>query len=154
MGLDELYTTLGAQLMPYGRLSRTAGIVSFLMAGRSASMAQSFSTAFPTEPALAAWARGLSGILDGLREQGQGHLAKISGELQKALCHQDIFQLSDQMNRATIEIVTMIVGATLRMPRDLDPLCATIAAIILKTGVRNFCHRSPVITGQAKNDDG
>ncbi len=150
MGLDELYTTLGAQLLAYDRLSQTAGIVSFLLAGRNASMAKSFSTAFPAEPALTEWAKGLSAILETLRQQGLCHLARVSKDLRKALCHCDIIQLSDQMSRSILEIIILIVGATLRMPRQLDPLCATIAVIIYKTGVRNFCQQQDPIAEKAK----
>jgi hypothetical protein len=33
----------------------------------------------------------------------------------------------------------MVVGAILKLPRQLEPISATVTAILLKQGLRNFC---------------
>jgi hypothetical protein len=33
----------------------------------------------------------------------------------------------------------MVVAAVLRLPRDLDTIAATVTAILIKRGLRNFC---------------
>jgi hypothetical protein len=141
METDELYTTLGAQLLAYALPTRTAGIVSYLSALRSTSKAKALYEALP-EPALSEYTRGLGIIYDELKQDGLRHLSKIGQDLRKALCNQDILNLTDQVNRSTTRIIITIVEAALRMPRELDPVCVTIAAILLKQGLRHFCRQS------------
>ena len=50
MEIDELYATLGGQLLARNLPSRVAGIVSYLSAVRSASEAKSFYEALPSVP--------------------------------------------------------------------------------------------------------
>jgi hypothetical protein len=139
MGIDELYATLGAQLLVFTPPTRTAGMMSYLSAVRSASEANFFLEGLSAGPPLTEWATGLGLIHEELKTQGKRYLSEKKEDLRKALCNQDILAWSEDVNRSTIQILITIVGATLRMPRELDSLSATTLAIILKLGLRSFC---------------
>jgi hypothetical protein len=136
---DELYSTLGGQLLAYAPPSRVAGIVSFLSAIRSASEEKALYETLPLTPALTDWGKGVRVIYEELKQDGIRYVNEIAGELRKAVCVPDILSLSDQLSLSTIQIVLMVVGAVLRLPRELDPISATVTGILLKRGLRNFC---------------
>lgn len=140
MGIDELYATLGTQLLVFTAPTLAAGITSYLSAVRNASEASFFLQRLSAGPSLTEWATGLGLIHEELKAQGQGYLAEKKEELRKALSNSEILAWSDEINRSTLHILITVVGATLRMPRELDSLSATVLAIILKVGLRNFCH--------------
>lgn len=137
--IDELYATLGGQLLARNPPSRAAGIVSYLSAVRSASEAKSFYEALPLTPALAEWGGGMGVIYEELKRDGMRFLADVREDLKKAICNEDILRLSDQVNRSTMQIVIMIVDAIFRMPREFEPISVTVAVILFKQGLRNFC---------------
>lgn len=137
--IEELYSTLGGQLLAYAPPSRVAGIVSFLSAIRSASEAKALYETLPLAPALTDWGKGVRVIYEGLKQEGMRYFNEISSEIRKAVCVPDILSLSDQLSLSTIQIVLMVVGAVLRLPRELDPISATVTAILIKRGLRNFC---------------
>ena len=141
--IDELYATLGGQLLGHNLPTRAAGIVSYLSAVRSASEAKGFYEALlPSMPALTEWEKGLTVIYEELKRDGLRFFSEVSEDLRAALCNEDILRLSDQVNRSTVQIFIMVVEATLRMPRELDPISVTVTVILLKTGLRNFCRRA------------
>lgn len=139
MRIDELYATLGAQLLGFTKPTSAAGIVSYLSAVRNSSEATLLLEGLSAGPSLTEWAMGLEFIHETLEGQGKRYLTENREGLCKALCNQDILALSDEINRSTIRILITIVGATLRIPRELDSISATTLAIILKLGLRNFC---------------
>jgi len=122
--------------------TRVAGIVSYLSAVRSASEAKSFYEALPSGPALTEWGSGVGVIYEELKQSGMRLLSEVKEDLRKAICNEDILRLSDQVNRSTVQILVMVVGATLRMPREFEPISVTVAAILLKMGLRNFCRQT------------
>jgi hypothetical protein len=142
METDELYATLGGQLLARNLPTRVAGIVSYLSAVRSASEAKEFYEALPSGPSLTEWGSGLGVIYEELKRAGVRLLSEVKGDLRKAICNEDILRLSDQVNRSTMQILVMVVGATLRMPREFEPISVTVAAILLKVGLRNFCRQT------------
>jgi hypothetical protein len=139
MGLDELYATLGAQLLIFARPTRAAGIVSYLSAVRNASGASVFLDNPAAGLSSTEWAAGLSLIHEELRAEGKRYISEKREDLCKGLCNPDILAWADERNRSTMQILITIVAATLRMPRELDSISATTLAVILKTGLRNFC---------------
>jgi len=139
MELDELYVTLGSQLLAKDSPSRTAGVVSDLFAFRSLSEQKSRYTVPLSDSPPNGWRKRLGEIYDELRQDGKGYLADISQDLRKALCNEDILSLSDHVNRSTLQIIVVIVSGTLRMPVELDPISVTVSAILVKIGLRNFC---------------
>jgi hypothetical protein len=142
MEIGSLYVSLGAQLLGHNHPTRVAGIVSYLSAMRSASQAKGFYNFLPSGEATAEWGTGLAVILDELKKEGMGFFEEVREELQKALCHEDILRLCDSIDRPTMHMVVTVVGAVLRMPRGFDPICATVAAVVLGIGLRNFCRQT------------
>ena len=140
--IDELYATLGGQLLAHNLPTRAAGIVSYMSAVRSAAEAKSFYEALPPAPALTEWGKGLGIIYEELKREGMSFLSEISKDLREALCNEDILHLSDQVTRSTVQIIIMVVEATLRMPREFEPISVTVAVILLKMGLRNFCRQT------------
>lgn len=139
VGIDELYATLGAQLLVFAAPTRAAGITTYLSAVRNASEATFFLGGLAAGPPLTEWAAGLTLIHDELKAQGTRYLSEKREDLRKALCNPDILAWSDEINRSTIQVLITIVGATLRMPREMDSISATTLAIVLKVGLRDFC---------------
>jgi len=139
MELDALYVTLGSQLLARNLPSRTAEIVSDLCAFRSLSEQKSRYAAQPSQSLLPVWRKRLGRIYDELRQDGKSYVAKMGEDLRKALSNEDILSLSEHVNRSTLQIIVVIVGGTLRMPVELEPISVTVSAILLKVGLRNFC---------------
>ena len=137
--IEELYATLGGQLLVHNVPTRVAGIVSYLSAVRSASWAKTFYEALPSAPALGEWGKGLGTIYEELKHDGMQYFGEVSEEVRKALCNEDILRLPEPISRSTMQIILTVVEAVLRIPRETDAIAATIAAIIVKLGLRNFC---------------
>jgi len=142
MRIDELYATLGAQLLVFTKPTFAAGIVSYLSAIRNSSEATLLLEGLSAGPSLTEWSTGLEFIHEMLESQGKRYLKEKREGLRKALCNQDILALSDEVNYSTIQILITIISSTLRFPRELDSISATTLAIILKSGLRNFCCQS------------
>lgn len=136
---DELYATLGGQLLAHNLPTRVAGIVSYFSAVRTASDAKSLYEQLPIVPSLSEWGRGLGIICDELKREGLRFMEEVKAELSKSICNEDVLHLSDEINQSSFQVVIMVVGATLRMPREFDPISVTIAALLLKIGLRKFC---------------
>jgi len=145
MEIDDLYATLGGQLLGQNLPTRVAGVVSYLSALRSASDAKSFYEALPPGPALTEWSSGLGVIYEELKKDGIRFMERVNEDLRKAVCNEDILHLSATVNRSTMQVVVMVVGATLRMPREFEPISVTVAAILFKLGLRNFCRRNEAV---------
>jgi len=139
--VDELYASLGAQILAQRPPSRVAGIVSYLSAIRSASSAKFFHEGLPVPSVPGEWGSGLGAIYEELKRDGMELLDEMGEDLRKALNNEDVLRLADQVNRSTMQVVIMIVGACLRMPREFEPISATVAAILFRLGLRNFCHQ-------------
>ena len=143
--VDELCASLGLQLLAHRSPSRTAGIVSYLSAIRSASAAKFFHEGLPVPSAPGEWGSGLSVIYEELKRDGMEFLDEAGEDLRKALGNDDVLRLADQVNRSTIQVVMMIVAACLRLPRASEPIAATVSAILFKEGLRNFCRQPKVV---------
>ena len=142
MEIDDLYATLGGQLLAQNYPTRVAGTISYLSAVRSASRAKTLYEALPSGLAVTEWGEGLGVIIDELKQNGRRLLGEVGKDLRKALCNEDILLLSDQVNRSIMQIVLMVVAATLRMPREFEAVSVTVSAILLKQGLRNFCRET------------
>ena len=138
MDIDELYVTLGSQLLARDVPSRTAEIARHLSAVRDVSKSRDLFSVLQ-EPAVTEWGVRLGEIYHELRQDGMNYLAEIKDNLRTSLCCADVLSLSDQTNRSTLQIVVLIVGGTLRLPLELEPTSVTIAAILFKVGLRGFC---------------
>lgn len=145
MELGELYATLGGQLLAQDHPTRVAGIVSYLSALRSAAEAKSLYQVLPSGPSFNEWEKGLGIIYEELKRDGMKHFSDICAVIRKAICNEDILRMSDQVTPSAVQVVVMIVSANLRMPSELDPMSATLAAILFKIGLRHFCAQNALI---------
>ena len=139
MGLEELYMILGAQLLVSAKPTRVAGIMTYLSAARKAREAKELYATLPLTPTPADWSAGLESIYNELIRDGIQYIEEVKQELHRGVCNEDIFSLSDKMDSSGMQIVVMIVGAVLKMPPQLENVCAVLAAILYKIGLREFC---------------
>lgn len=137
--IDALYATLGAQLLGQNFPARTASIVSYISALRSAAEAKSLYQALPSLTSMEESGTGLRVIYEELKQDGMRYFSEVTEDLRKAVCKEDIFRLTDTPERSSIEVVVTLVAAALRMPPKFDPIAVTVSAILLKLGLRNFC---------------
>jgi hypothetical protein len=141
MRMDELYGTLGGQLMGTLRPTQAAGIVSFLFTAESAAKAKTLLSSLPSVTVSPEWNEGVEVICDEFTREGRNYIEKIREELCATLNdnNEQIFQLSEQRDRPSIHAIVMVIAAILKLPRELEPLSATVTAILLKQGLRDFC---------------
>ena len=139
MSLDALHTTLGGQLLGTAPPTKVAGIISYMAAVRSAADAKALHEALPAALSLQDLSDGFGAICEDLMREGMGYLSGRAGELREALNNEDILRLADETSTAHIQVILMVVAAVLRLPRDLDTIAATVTAILIKRGLRNFC---------------
>jgi len=139
MSSDALFATLGGQLLGTAAPSRVAGIVSYLTAARSASEASVLYANLPPPLSFHELSSGLGLICEELRREGLRYLTEKTSELREALNNEALLRLSDDSNLSQIQVILMVVAAVLRLPRFLDTISATVTAILLKQGLRNFC---------------
>lgn len=149
MRIDELYGTLGGQLMGTIRPTQAAGIVSFLFTAESASKAKGLLKSLPSVTLSLEWNEGVQIICDEFTREGRNYINEIREELCAALNdnNEQIFQLSELRDRPSIQAIVMVIAAILKLPRELEPLSATVTAILLKQGLREFCSGSRNTTG-------
>jgi hypothetical protein len=141
VNLDDLYATLGGQLLTYQPPSKVAGIVSYLAAVRSASGASALFKALPPTAAMSDWGKGLSVICDELRQDGMHYIAESAEELRKTLDNEDILRLADNPSQPQLQILLMLVASVLKLPREMETVAATVTVILIKSGLRNFCRQ-------------
>ncbi|MEX0804161.1 MAG: hypothetical protein WD688_12730 [Candidatus Binatia bacterium] len=139
MGIEDLYMILGSQLLVSARPTRVAGIMTYLSAARKAKEAKELYTDLPATPTASDWNHGLETIHNELIQDGARFLSEVKEDLRKGLCNEDIFTLSEKIDRSSMQIVVMVIGAVLKMPPQLENISATLAAILYKMGLREFC---------------
>lgn len=135
----ELYAMLGGQLLGSSLPSRAAVMVGYLTSVRSALVAKTFNETVPSQADLGGWAGEVEAILEELRRDGIRFLTEVSGNLRQALNNRDILRLSEEISPSAVRIIVVLVAGALSMPRELDPICATVTAVILRLGLRDFC---------------
>jgi hypothetical protein len=139
LGIDDLYMALGCQLLASEKPKRVAGIISYLSAAKKARQARNLYATLPSKPDTSDWEEGIDLICNELKQDGVRFLDEIRPELQKGVCNEDILTLADDINGSSMQILVMIVGAILKMPPQFESISATLAAILCKSGLRDFC---------------
>jgi hypothetical protein len=137
MDINRLYATLGAQLLAKKEPTHVGGIISHLSAVRSAFSANALYESLPFEQT--EWGSGLGFLYEDLRRDGIRYLAEVSENLRRVMSNDEILRLSDHVSRSTMQVIIMVVGAALEFPPQFEPISATVAVILLKLGLRNFC---------------
>jgi hypothetical protein len=139
IGLDELYVVLGCQLLGTSRPARVAGIMSYQTALKKVIDTQNLYEPLSLEPNLIDWAKGFAFMYEELKQDGVRFFDSVKGELQSALCNEEILALADEISASSMQIIVLIVAAILRMPVQIESVSATVAAIICKSGLKGFC---------------
>jgi hypothetical protein len=139
MGIDELYMVLGCQLLASAKPTRVAGIMSYIAAARKTREAKNLYAKLPASPSPAEWGEGFDLICNDLRRDGIQFVDEVKESLRKGVCNQDIVSLADEINPSSMQIIVMIIDAILKMPPQFEAISATLAAIVCKLGVRDFC---------------
>jgi hypothetical protein len=134
---EDLYTILGMQLLGRAEPTRAAGIVAFLSAVRQADKAVTFIDIL--KPGLSQRGEWLEVVHEELKRDGIRYLTEVSAELRAVLCNDDIQRMSQQINRSNLHVMIMMVGAALRISPEFESIGATVAVLLLKLGLRNFC---------------
>jgi hypothetical protein len=139
LGVDELHMVLGCQLLASEKPTRVAGIISYLSASKKAMQARHLYATLPAKPEASDWETGLEQVCNELRQDGIRFLDEVKPDLQKGVCNEDIISLADDINGSSMQIIVMIVGAILKMPPQFESISATLAALLCKSGLREFC---------------
>jgi hypothetical protein len=138
IGVEELYVVLGCQLLGSSRPARVAGVMSYLIALKKVLEAQTMqeSLCFTN---LTDWGKGFDAMYDELKQDGARFLDSVRSELRNGLCNEEILALADEITVSSMQIIVLIVAAILRMPTQIESVSATVAAIICKSGLKEFC---------------
>jgi hypothetical protein len=139
IGLEELYVVLGCQLLGSCRPARVAGIISYQTALKKVIETQDMYEALSLGTNLAEWGRGFDLMYEELKQDGNRFLESVREDLRNALCNEEILALADEITMSSMQIIVLIVAAILRMPMQIEPISATVAAILCKRGLKDFC---------------
>src|SRR5919106_6834308 len=105
IGLDELYVVLGCQLLGTSRPARVAGIMSYQTALKKVMDGQSLYESHSVEPNLIDWAKGFGFMYEELKHDGIRFFDSVKGELQGALCNEEILALADEITASSMQII-------------------------------------------------
>jgi hypothetical protein len=139
MSLDELFMVLGSQLLGTVKPTRVAGIMSYLLAAIKAEEAKNLYGTLPAAPAEPKWGEGFELIWSELIRDGKTFVRDVREELRKGVCNEDIRNLAKEVNVSSMQVIVMVVGAILKLPPQFDPISATVAAILCKSGLDELC---------------
>ena len=138
IGVEELYVVLGCQLLGSSRPARVAGVMSYLTALKKVLETQAMHEPLSFTN-LADWGKGFDTMYDELKQDGARFLDSVRNELRNGLCNEEILALADEITTSSMQIIVLIVAAILRMPAQIESISATVAAIICKSGLKEFC---------------
>lgn len=136
--INELYSTLGLQLVAGNLPTGAAGIMSYLSAFQGAYKAKEGYHAWPWPPALSEWMNGLEIIHEGLKRQGIRFLIEHKEGLRKGLIRKQAFLIANGINHKILQSIVPAVRESLTLPREFEPVAATVTVIIFKLGLRGF----------------
>ncbi len=133
LGLDELYVTLGCQLIGAAQPARVAKLVSHQSALRTVVEAQRDYEPMTLAAALLDWGRSFGLLVEELKRDGINFVAAVEEELSKGLCDKEILDLAHEISSGRMQVIVLIVAAVLKLPRQIEAVSATVAAIFCKS---------------------
>jgi hypothetical protein len=128
---------LGAQLLGRADPTRAAGIIALFSAVRHADRAINFIEVL--RPGLTQGSGWLEIIHEELKRDGIRYLSEVSGELRRGLCKEDVVRLSQQVNPENLHTLILLIAALLGISRGFEAISATVAVLLLKFGLAEFC---------------
>jgi hypothetical protein len=138
IGLEELYVVLGCQLMGAARPARVACLVGHQGALKNAIESRNGYGSLLSSADLAEWGRGFNSMYEELKRDGVRFLTAVKEQLRAGLCIKEILELGNEITNASMQIIVLIIAAILKLPRQIEAVSATVAAIVCKSGVREF----------------
>jgi hypothetical protein len=139
IGVEELYVVLGCQLLGSSRPARVASVMSYLTALKKVVETQAMDESLSFGTSLTDWGKGFDVMYEELKQDGARFLDSVRNELRNGLCNEEILALADEITASSMQIIVLIVAAILRMPAQIESISATVAAIICKSGLKEFC---------------
>ncbi|MGH7927293.1 MAG: hypothetical protein ACREQV_05825, partial [Candidatus Binatia bacterium] len=82
--------------------------------------------------------RNFKFMYEELKRDGIRFLAAVKEELCKGLCTNEIIDLADEISDSSMQVIVLIVTAILKLPRQIEAVSATVAAIVCKSGLREL----------------
>jgi len=125
--LKDLYALLGCQLLAAAPPTRVAHMLVSLIDPRKAEA--------PGDE----WILRGEKIRDDLQCDGARFVDSIKEDLRKSLCTKDILDLTGDVDESKMQILIMLVSAILKIPPQLEPISATLAAMFCKSMLREVC---------------
>ncbi len=138
VGLEELYVVLGCQLMGAAQPARVGGLLSHQSALRNAIAAREPSEHLTSAGDLMEWGRHFNSMYEELKLDGLRFVAAVRDELSEGLCNKEIADLANEITSSSMQIIVSIVAAVLKLPRQIEAVAATVAAIVCKSGLREL----------------
>jgi hypothetical protein len=139
ISLPELYAVLGFQLIGYSRPARVAGIVTYHVTIQRMLDKQTLHNSLGVGYPIAELSKGIDVMYEELKQDGARFLEAVREELHMVLCTPEVLELADRATASRIQIMVLMIAGALRMPAPMESLAATIAAIVYKSGLKDFC---------------
>jgi hypothetical protein len=142
--LIELYAVLGLQLVAYSQPARLAGVISHHTTLRKTLDGELQSGAPDSARPISELSRGLDMAYAELEQEGLRFVTAVKEELCKLLCTQETLELADRTTASSMQVLILLITGALRMSPQTESLAPTIAAIVCKSGLKDFCQIRPV----------
>jgi hypothetical protein len=136
VGLDDLYVVLGCQLMLAGRPMQLASLISHQGTFKDIDLQLGSEPSAPA--ALKQWGSELVTLLEELKSEGMRFVAGVAEELAKGVSGKELLELAHDITEASMQVIVMIVGAVLKLPKQIEAVSATVAAIVSKSLARDI----------------
>jgi hypothetical protein len=137
--LEDLYVVLGWQVLASSSPTRVAHIMSRLAGGCKAEAGGGFASGSAFELRVSDWEAALDSVSGDLQHEGILFLATVRDDLRTGLCSVEVLSFSDEISRSGMQIIVMIIAAVLKVPVQIESVSATLAAIVSKIGLKDFC---------------
>jgi len=135
MNLEELYVVLGCQLMGAARPARVAGLLSHQSAITTVIESQGKLEPSASGVALLDCAERFNSMIEELKEDGMRFVAAVAAELSESVSGNELLELATQITSSSMQVIVFIVTAVLKLPRQIEAVSATVAAIFCKSAI-------------------
>jgi len=126
--LDDLYAVLGCQLLAAAPPTRVAHMLAWVIDPDKAN-----------ESPADEWMIRVETLCNDLRHDGASFVDSIKENLRKSLCTKDILDLTGDVDESKMQILIMLISATLKIPPQLESIAATLAAMCCKSMLQELC---------------
>jgi hypothetical protein len=139
ISLSDLYVVLGFQLIGYSRPARLAAIISYQTSLQKILDRQNPINTLNVASPLGDLSNGLDAVYEELKEEGFQFVQAAREELSKVLGTAESLELAHRVTASSMQVMVVVIAGALRMPPQTESVAATIAAIVCKSGLKDFC---------------